>query len=423
MGDIGILHAYYRERGGEDISTELERDLLVADGVPVRFGSVRNQDIGLGGCLGLIARGGYHPGRARSLVAATFGDRRPALVHVQNVWPGITPAIHEVLADAEVPTIQHLRNFRPTCINGKHFRRGRVCEDCVGGSPVVRGVLRRCHAGSLIGSALAAATWLSTDRRRIWQRGVSGVIAMSRFGMRMAAEGGIPPERTYCKPNFITDPGRGPRPSRSRELLFVGRLSPEKGCADLIRAWGRIRPGGFTLVIVGDGPERAALETLAADCGAAVHFRGQLDRDATMAAVATSRCLLQPAQWFETFGRTVVEAFATGRGAIASDLGALGELTAGNPEELRPAPTPGAWATALDRVVADDELVDELGVRARADFERCFTPEVNRRLLLGIYRDVLERRSVLLPDFLAQVRPVQPGAHYSDPYRAQPIAA
>jgi glycosyltransferase involved in cell wall biosynthesis len=417
---IAIVHAYYRQLGGEDISTGLERDLLRQAGVPVSFASVQNSDVTVRDRMQLMFSAGYHRGRAAQ-VLSQLPQADPALVHVQNVWPSITPAIHELLSQRGIPNIQHLRNFRASCLNGKHFRDGRVCLDCLGRSPALTGLRRRCHDGEILRSGLAAAAWWQTERHHIYRDHISGYIAMSRFGIEMAEQAGIPGERIYCKPNFISDPGLGPAPSSSRDICFVGRLSPEKGAEVVVRAWARLRSRSGRLVLIGDGPQREDLEHLATEVlgvGPTVEFRGRLSPEQTLAVVKDCRCLLQPACWFETVGRTVVEAFATGRPVIASRLGALEELTEIFPSALRPAAgDEWDWAAAMERMLADDALADRLGQTAREDYVRCFTPQANCDLMLGIYADVIARSGNPLPEYLSHVRRAVPGAHYRQYHR------
>jgi glycosyltransferase involved in cell wall biosynthesis len=411
---VGIVHAYYRQLGGEDISTGLERDLLTDDGIPVAFASVRNADMAISDRVQIMMSGGYHRGLAQR-VLNQIECRSPVLVHVQNVWPSITPAIHELLSERGIASIQHLRNFRLTCLNGKHFRKGRVCLDCLGRSPVVTGMRRRCHDGELLRSGLSAAIWWQTRRRRIYSEHVTSCIAMSRFGIGMAQEAEIPRERIYCKPDFVADPGVGPPPSESRDIGFVGRLSPEKGVEVVLRAWAQLDTSTARLVLIGDGPLRQALEALTEELGIAssVVFTGARSPAETLAAVKRCRCLVQPACWFETFGRTVVEAYATGRPVIASRIGALEELTEIFPAELRPeAGNEGAWAAAMEWILGVGSQVDELGQLARDDYLSCFTPESNRDLMLGIYADTLERSGRSVPGYMNGVRRAVPGMHY-----------
>jgi glycosyltransferase involved in cell wall biosynthesis len=108
------------------------------------------------------------------------------------------------------------------------------------------------------------------------------------------------------------------------DVVYVGRLSPEKGVDTLLRAAGKGACG--SLLIVGDGPDRARLESLSADLGLAAEFTGWLSRDGVLSATAGSRLLAVPSVWYENCPGVVLEAMQTGTLVVASDIGGLREL-------------------------------------------------------------------------------------------------
>ena len=92
-----------------------------------------------------------------------------------------------------------------------------------------------------------------------WTDAVSGYVVATEFGRQKFIEGGLPAEKIYVKPNFV-EPDPGERTTPGDYALFVGRLSPEKGLSALLGAWSQIGPE-IPLVIAGDGPLRASLES------------------------------------------------------------------------------------------------------------------------------------------------------------------
>ena len=108
-------------------------------------------------------------------------------------------------------------------------------------------------------------------KRQTWLRDVDRFIALSKFAKETFVEAGFPESRIDVKPNFIEDPGE-PTDSTRDGVLFVGRLSREKGVKFLIDASARYQ---FPLRIAGDGPEFQILSGLA---HSNVTFLGQLSR-------------------------------------------------------------------------------------------------------------------------------------------------
>lgn len=109
-------------------------------------------------------------------------------------------------------------------------------------------------------------------------------------------------------------------------LLFAGRLAPEKGCDLLLRALALL-PAPARLTIIGEGPERAPLERLAAALGIAaqVEFRGPLTGPTLAAAMQTHRVLVVPTLCEEAFGIVALEGLACGCRMVVAESGGLPE--------------------------------------------------------------------------------------------------
>src|SRR5207253_481877 len=106
--------------------------------------------------------------------------------------------------------------------------------------------------------------------------------------------------------------------------IFVGRLSPEKGIETLLSAWQRIA-AVLPLKIVGDGPLAEQVRTAAAR-DPRIEWLGRRTPDEVLDLIGDASCLVMPSIWYETFGRTIIEAYAKGTPVVASRIGALAEL-------------------------------------------------------------------------------------------------
>jgi phosphatidylinositol alpha-mannosyltransferase len=144
---------------------------------------------------------------------------------------------------------------------------------------------------------------------------------------------------------------------RRRHVLFVGRLEPRKGVADLIRAMALAhdRLPDTTLVIVGDGPDRADLERAAA--GLNVVFAGRVDDDDLPSFYQGADVVCSPARGDESFGIVLLEAMAAGRPVVATRIDGYRELvgTSGS-ARLVPVNDPNALAAALISILENRDL-------------------------------------------------------------------
>ena len=155
-----------------------------------------------------------------------------------------------------------------------------------------------------------------------------------------------------------------------RSILFVGRLIERKGVAHLIRALRTVRRAvPARLVIVGDGPERASLERLAATTEVAshVHFRGRVSDEELRQAYASADVFVLPSvldqrQDTEGLGVVLLEAMNYGVPVVASNIGGITDIVQHESTGLLVPPgDEDALAKALTALLENPELSRSLG--------------------------------------------------------------
>ena len=299
-----IAHNAYQQRGGEDSVVADEVELLRAGGHEVMQMSAHNDDIAQMGRLELAA-GTLWSGASARQMRALCSAFRPDVVHVHNSFPLLSPAVHWAAQEAGVPVVQTLHNFRLLCPQAMLLREGRVCEDCVGRLPW-RGAMRGCYRGSVTQSTLLAGMLALHRGLGTWHRRVNRFIALNSFCRDKFVQGGLPAARVVVKPNFVDLPL--PPPHRREGLLFVGRLSPEKGLGVLAAA---SRELAAPVTVVGSGPME---QSLRGEPG--LRLLGAMPMDQVMKQMQSAAALVLPSVWYENFPRTLVEAWACGLSLI-----------------------------------------------------------------------------------------------------------
>lgn len=381
MSAIRILlaHNAYQHKGGEDTVVEAEIALLRAHGHAVETYFRSNDDVAGMSSLALARDTLWSPQTSHDLVKQ-IGRFQPDVIHVHNTFPLISPSLYWAAERAGVPVVQTLHNFRLMCLNGLFLRAGKVCEDCMGHLPW-RGVARACYRESHAASAALAGMLALHRGLGTYQNKVARYIALNGFCRDKFIEGGLPAERVVVKPNFVDF--AAPEPLARAGLLFVGRLSVEKGVATLAAAMALLPDAA--LRVAGEGPEAGLLDGVAG-----VARLGSLAGEAVRQEMSRAAALVVPSIWYENFPRTIVEAFACGLPVIASRIGALADIvTDGETGLLFEPGNPRDLADKLAWAQAHPEQMAAMGRTARAQYEAEFSAEVNYRRLMDIYAGVL----------------------------------
>jgi glycosyltransferase involved in cell wall biosynthesis len=366
---ILLVHNRYRVPGGEECAIDdlawLIREHLDEDvEILQRDSGALAQTSAAAGMLS----GGLAPEEVSDAVRHT-GAR---VVHAHNVNPTFGWRALAAARQAGARVVLHLHNYRLVCAVGTCFTRGADCTRCHGRN-TLPGLALNCRGGSIAESAAYAASLA------LWQGRIAAqadrFLVPSAFALRRLRELGAPVDdrarvlwsvqRSYADTSHA---------AAGRHVLYVGRLSHEKGVADAIVA---CRRAGLPLVIAGEGPAEAELRELAA--GADVRFTGRVEparlaelrRDAAVAVV--------PSRYAEILPLAALEAMAAGLPVVASAAGGLEELVPA--EGLFPPGDADALAARAQRLWGDTAA----GERALAVVRERTAPAVVARALAEVY--------------------------------------
>jgi len=286
------------------------------------------------------------------------------------------------------PALRHavnrLRTEFPFELAHAHYAvpAGDALRRACGGTPLVVSV----HGGDVHGRHAGAAT----VRRTLGHARL--VLANSAGTARRCTERGARRTRViHLGTDLPSTPATAPEVPT---LVTVGNLIARKRHADVIEALALLgdRRPALRYVVVGDGPERAALEALAAARGVTdrVQWCGRLPHDAAMRAARGASLFVLPSV-AEAFGVSYVEAMAAGVPAIGSrgEDGPEEIAAAGGGITLVPARDPRALAAQIDELLSDEDRLAALRHAARDTVAREFTWERCGHETVGAYAEVL----------------------------------
>jgi teichuronic acid biosynthesis glycosyltransferase TuaC len=175
-------------------------------------------------------------------------------------------------------------------------------------------------------------------------------------------------------------------------LLTVAGLRARKGIHNLLGMMTRLRDVSCTLVICGDGPERARLEAQAAELGVAdrVRFMGRVNRDVIPKFFAAADVFVL-ASIMEAAGNVLFESMSCARPIVCTDSGGPGEYVVdGETGYVVPVGDEAALADRTRLLLSDDELRERLGQEGRRRTIRDFAYGRMVADILEVYREVVK---------------------------------
>jgi len=311
---------------------------------------------------------------------------KSGIVHVHNIYGGLTTSILDIAKRKSVPVVMTLHDYKLICPSYAMLNRGTVCEDCNGGR-FIHSVLNTCHKESLTASGVYCIEsylnrWLHKyDTIRYF-------ICPSMFSLEKHAEHGIPQDRLLHIRNFVNLAMFEPQYEKGEYALFVGRLSKEKGILTLLTA---IKNLDVPIRIVGDGPLKAQYEGFVTEHQMNhVIFEGYKSGEDLKQLYENAAFLVIPSEWYENAPMTILEAYAYGKSVIGSRIGGIPEMIdhegTGMLFEMGDA---GQLAECIGNLWSDKSLCRQMGHAARKKAEREYSSELHYEHLMELYRNLL----------------------------------
>lgn len=203
---------------------------------------------------------------------------------------------------------------------------------------------------------------------------------------------GVNPERLNIRVDISRTRERYGVYWKEQMILFVGRLTSQKGCEYLIRAMPQIlNKYNAKLLIVGDGPSRNYLESEASRLGVSskVIFTGFLS-DSEMVKLMKSTDVLVVPSIYEPFGIVALEGMAANVPVVASDIDGLSEIIRHGENGIKVFPqNPYSIFWGVDRILSNHNLGEYLKEKGRESIEKEFSWSVISNRTLELYNNII----------------------------------
>ncbi|MEO8617224.1 MAG: glycosyltransferase [Luteolibacter sp.] len=321
------LWAPYRERGGEEFIVNLVTRLLSKDHQVETcvFELDPLLEKKLGPLFALTSF--YYNAQSLKILTDKIDEFQPDVVLSHNIMPAGSYAIYQLLSRQGIPVVYYVHNFRPYSVNGYCWANGKLAE----GGLSLNYFQEIIHGGWQ--NSIMRTAWYATA---LWYSHIVGVwqdidrwVMISGFMEKKMIRSGVPAERVVTlRHPWVESVGGAPITPLSQPptLLFIGRVSEEKGIRVLIDAWKKVEESGSQgkLVIAGGGPLVPWLEEHCKSLKNA-SFVGYADTTMKQRLLGDAWALVVPSVWWEPLGLVVYESYEMGRPVLAARSGGLTE--------------------------------------------------------------------------------------------------
>lgn len=311
-----------------------------------------------------------------------FRRERTQIAHSTTPKAGLITAIAALLAGVPIrlhtftgqPWV-HLRGFKRKVVRGCDRLVGLLNTMCYADSPSQR-------------DFLVAEGLLTPSSLRVLGCGSLAGVDIDRFSM-----GNFPIERCDLFRDVLGIPLKAP------VILFVGRITAEKGVREMLAAYGRLKTAGSKahLIVVGEFDDEGGLPGIIRREELAVfedvHVVGYTSSPESYMAIADVLCL---PSYREGFGTVVIEAAAMGLPTVGAKIyGLTDAVIEGVSGLLVPPFDVAALEAALHRLLIDEDLRKTMGRAARHRALELFDCKIVNALLVDEYSSLLKKKSIL----------------------------
>jgi len=315
---------------------------------------------------------------------------KPDVIHCHNIVRTISPSVLHAAKKHKVPVVMTVHDYHLICPKTWFIdKNGNPCKFGFGW----RCLLSNCYTFKrgrryfFYHLLKILKVWL---HRRIIKNNVDIFITPSG-NLRLWIGKSLCVNNLEVVPNFIDESNICYKPvTDTKILLYIGRLSKEKGIEYLIKAMPRIQEEIplAKLVIIGTGPEEKNLEKLVSHIEAdrGITFTGWVNNSNLIKHIQNAEVVIVPSYWAENFPIVTLEAMANGRPIVISNIFGLSErienddvgllFEAGNSKDL---------ANKIIYLLSNFELVKTMSKKARAKIDEKYSAEIHYADIMKIY--------------------------------------
>ncbi|MCM3749152.1 glycosyltransferase family 4 protein [Paenibacillus pasadenensis] len=312
------------------------------------------------------------------------------VAHLHLFQHQLSPSILIPLKKRKIPVIYTVHDLKVMCPNYKMLHKNQICEKCKDGK-FYNVMLNRCTKNSLSGSLISMLEAYLHHGMKVYEEYIDHFITPSQFYKDKMIEWGFPQTKISYIPNFLDTNSISPSYLHKDYMLYLGRLSEEKGILTLLEAMKKIS-GSAKLKIAGTGPLTDLINDFINQNGLEekVEMLGFISGSNLEQIISNAKCVIMPSEWYENGPLALIETFASGKPVIGSNIGGIPEhIDNGINGYLFEAKNSDELASKIDIMqTLPEKNYLELCQNARKKAEYVFDAKNHLSQILPIYRTI-----------------------------------
>lgn len=327
---ILLVHNFYKYKGGEDVYFLSLADLLKRKGHQVKLFAKENKNISnsLLGKAKVVGRMFWNK-KVEAEFSETILQFKPEVVHLNNIYPLISPAVYKICKKFNVPMMQTIHNYRFP--HKGLFLKNNICAICGSKKTPLLPIFCNYYNNSFIASFIFTLSFFFHSAK-----GAFNLIDMYVFPSKITRNYYIKKLRLSLDKatiinHFVEYSDKLMEFKEKKDyFLFVGRLSEEKGIMQLLEIFSRLP--NIKLVVIGDGPLKEKVNNYS-KCKN-ILIRNFLPSRQVYKYMKDALCTVVPSIWYEVGPLVVLESFASGTPVLVPRFGVFKERVKNGKEGL-----------------------------------------------------------------------------------------
>lgn len=322
MKKILVVHNKYLETGGEDISVVNEIEVLKKYFIVETIFFNNNFKINFNNLKAFLTLKNF---QSQKILEEKIFEFNPDIVYIHNIWFKASLSVLDLLDTHKIKYIIKLHNFRYFCTSSflaKNHSSDLICKAC--GFRKNLKFFNKYYKNSYLKSFLA----IRFGKKYINKIRKSNLIVLTKFHRNFLINLGFSKENIFISNNFMNkklyDKLIDGISLSSKNIIYAGRISEEKGIPELIESFKKSNLSEYTLEIIGTGPilKKLSLNNKTHK----IIFTGHIDNKLVLEKISKSRAVVIPTKLFEGQPTVLCEASFLGKPSIYFENGGIGEF-------------------------------------------------------------------------------------------------